>query len=306
MDQNNTMQQFHITAIPRVERLRLEAEERETLPEEAKKVWDTTGWKTQPFFIGKKKDGTTIEYRDWKEFAEIGEKVMPIQNERLKHTNQAQADEIAKLKSDIARMSELQRMQAERNLKKDKAEVENELREYRSIGVAGEDVDKFAAAQARKVEIELEEKMLKQFEPQQFSMPQHDKLQIKAEEIAFKARNPWFDNDRVMQRYAVGADVELHAANPNLSPAEHFRLLEDEIKREFPDKFKSEGVHAAAAVESGRNSGNAAVTSRAGNIAFEQLPKAEQERADQMIRLKIGGYKTRADFMEKYNKNNKK
>lgn len=301
-----------VVEIPRSERLKLELEERERLSEENKEDWEAgmkkaweEGWKPKHLLIGKRKDGTEIPYKDWKEFLEVGEKIIPVQNERLRNQNEVKDKEIAQLKRDIARMSELQRMQAERALKKDKAEVESQLREFSEVGISGDEIHKFNSIQARKAEIEQEEKILKEYEPQSYSMPHLDRVQVEAEKIAFKARNPWFDSDRIMQRYAIGVDAQIRAENPNLTPAEHFALVEDEVKREFADKFKSQTNSLPQAVESARSSGNL-INPKANYITFDQLPESERTRAEQMIRLKIGGYKSKADFMEKYNKINKK
>lgn len=281
-----------IQDIPRPEVARLWREEYATLEEGAKEVADAFGWKPKHFFLGKRKDGSEKEYKDWKEFDKEGKEKLPVLNERLKHTTKEklEADEkIARLEAQIANMTKLQRMQAEREIKKDKNNIDAEIDEAFESG----DKKRFAEAQERKAQIESEEKILKEFEPQQAKPAPI----LAPELILFKANNPWFEQDRVLTLYAKQLDSELSREYPNISLSQRFKMVEDDIRVNFADKFNKPNNPTPPAVESGKNGGRLTLD-RDSEITFEQLPEDERNRAERMIRQKIT---TKADFMKGYN-----
>jgi vacuolar-type H+-ATPase subunit I/STV1 len=288
---------FTIKDIPRAEQARLWREEYSTLEDGAKIIADSVGWKTKHFFLGKRQDGTAAEFKDWKEFEKDVKEKLPIANERLKHITKEklEADEkIAQLEKRIADMTKLQRMQAERELRKDKSSIDAEMQEAFELG----DRQKFVAAQERKAQIESEEKILKEFEPQQVRA----EPKLSPEVIMFKASNPWFEQDKVMTRYAKQLDAELGAQYPNMPLSQRFQMVEDEIKVEFADKFHKAAAPQAPAVESGRAAGRLTLD-RGGDIDFDQLPEDERNRAERMI--KQGIVKSKTDFMKGFNADRK-
>ena len=287
---------FTIQDIPRPEAARLWREEYASLEEGAKEVADAFGWKPQHFFLGKRRDGTVKEYKDWKEFDKEGREKLPVLNERLKHSTKEklEADEkIARLETQIANMTKLQRLQAEREIKKDKSSIDAEIREARETG----DIERFAAAQERKTQVESEEKVLKEFEPQQAQRPS-----IKSPEVLlFEASNPWFRQDKVMTAYARQRSGELAHQFPNATLSQNLQMVEDEMKVEFADKFFKPNNSPAPAVESGRSSGRLTMDNNS-EISFDQLPEEERNRVERMVKLKLT---TKADFMKGYNADQK-
>jgi hypothetical protein len=288
---------FTTKDIPRPEAARLWREEYASLEEGAKEVADTQGWKPEHFLKGQKdRDGNPKKFKDWKEFAQETREKLPVLNERLKHSTKEklEADEkIARLETQIANMSKLQRLQAERELKKDKSSIDQEMQEAFDNG----DREKFVAAEKRKAQVESEEKILKEFEPQQAPRPI-----IKAPEVLlFEANNPWFGQDKVMTAYARQRSGELMSEFPNATLSQNLQMVEDEMKVEFADKFSKSTNSPAPAVESARNSGRLTMGSNS-EISFDELPADERGRAEEMIRLKMT---TKADFVKGYNDHQK-
>lgn len=290
---------FTIKDIPRDEAKRLWKEEYNTLPDEAKVVADTVGWKSKSFFLGKKRDGSEAEWKDWNEFADDVRTKLPVANERLKHLSKEKLEadaKIEKLEKQLAQMSQLQKMQLEKSMRNERVEVEREMREAKEY----QDFDRFEQARERKAQIELEEKTIKEFD----SEPKAPALL--PEVILFKAQNPWFENDRVLTNYAKGLDNELIAQyGASLSVAARLRMVEDDVKANFPEKFTKSETPSAPAVESGRNSGKLGMPAGNKDLTFDQIPTRDQIDIERLVRHGI--YKSKAEAVKEYNlKQNKK
>ncbi len=289
---------FAITDIPRPERERLWKEEYETLPDGAKQLADAVNWKSKPFFQGKKKDGSDVPFKDWQEFAEDVRTNLPVANERLRHLAQEKAKEkleaeatIQKLQKQIAQMSAMQKMQMEKELRKEKAAVTSEMEE----AFEDQDKQKFKDAEKRRADIEIEEKALKQFEEE----PEPKVVPIAPEIVFFKANNPWFEKDKRMTNYARGLDNELRAQHPTLSLAQRLQMVEDDVKAEFAEKFKiEEETPTAPAVESGRNAGRLSMP-RDKELSFGQLPANIQSDIERLV--KHGVVASKAEAVRDYN-----
>ena len=284
---------FTTKDISKKEAERLWEEEYKTLPEGAKKVSDAVGWQSEPFVRGQKnRDGSPKKFKDWEEFAAEGREKMPILNERLNHI----AKENAELKAQIANMTKLQRMQTEREIKKDKSSIDQEMQEAFDAG----DRKKFAEAQERKAQIESEEKILKEFEPRQAKPAPI----LAPEVILFKANNPWFEQDRVLTLYARQLDSDLAREYPDISLSQRFQMVEDDIKTnpDFAHKFNKSDNPTPPSVESAKNSGRLQLN-QVGEMSFERLPEEEQNRVERMV--KIGIVKSKTEFMKEYNQKRK-
>lgn len=288
---------FTIKDIPRPEAARLWREEYQGLEDGAKEVADAVGWKPKHFFLGKNRDGTERPYKDWKEFDKDSKEIMPILNERLKNVTKEKLEanaEVERLRAQIESMTKLQRMQAEREIRKDKSSVDSEMQEAFDAG----DRKRYVEAQERKAQIENEEKILKEFEPRQAVVPP-----LHPEVILFKANNPWFEKDKKMTHYARSIEGEIAVKYPRASLAQILQMVEDDVKTEFAENFKSEEeAPRTPAVESGRNSGR--LNLNQGEISFDRIPAEEQIRAERMI--KLGHFKSKAEFVKEYNQKHKK
>jgi hypothetical protein len=285
---------FTIKDIPRDEGKRLWREEYEKLPEEARTVADTVGWKSKPFFLGKKRDGSEAEWKDWNEFAEDVRTKLPVANERLKHLSKEKLEadaKIEKLERQLQQMSKLQKMQLEKEMRNERLDVEREMKEAKEY----QDFDRFEQARERKAQIELEEKTIKEFEQPVVQAPH-----LAPEVILFKANNPWFEKDRILTNYARGLEREITLQYPDLSAASVLRMVEDDVKANFPDKFtkKTEEV-SAPAVESGRSSGKLSMPNGSKEMSFDQIPTKDQLEIERLIRHGI--YKSKSEAVKEYN-----
>lgn len=290
---------FTTKDISKSEAARLWREEYPTLEEGAKEIADATGWRPEHFLRGQKdREGQPKKFKDWKEFAQETKEKLPIVTERLNHMTKEKLEadkEIAELKAQIADMSKLQRMQVGRELKKDRSSVDVEIKEAREMG----DVDRFAAAQERKAQIESEERILKEFEQPQ--SPPKRNTNLTPEVIAFRANNDWFEKDKAMTLYARQLSNDLAGQYPHLTIAQNLQMVEDDIRVTFASKFDKSSNSNPPRVESGQNSGRMTFD-RDSEITFDQLPEDERSRAERMIRQRIT---TKSDFMKGYNADQK-
>lgn len=287
---------FTIKDIPRPEADRLWKEEYAQLPEGAQQAADAAKWRPKHFFLGKRKDGSEMPFKDWEEFSEDVRTKLPVVNERLKNITKEKLEadaKIEKLERKIAQMTMMQKMQMEKELRKEKAAVNSEIDE----AFEDNDKQKFRDAEKRRAEIELEEKTLKQFEEE----PEPKVLPLKPEVVMFKANNSWFEKDRKMTVYAKGVEKEFWQQHPNASLSQILQMVEDDVKAEFADKFKvEEETITPPAVESGRNSGRLSMPNNKGEITFGQLPTQEQADIERLI--KHGIIASKAEAMRDYNK----
>lgn len=286
---------IHISEIPRTERQRLVQEERANLqdPDEIE-AWDHFGWRKGPFFLGKNRDGSPKSEVSAKEFMDNVRNFSPIQNERLRHLateKSALEKKFEKLEAENRRTQELLRLRTQRDLQKEELHLDAVMREAEELG----EVKRFAAAHEQKAQLAKEKEMLNQFEQPQ-AHPQNPDLN--PEVIAFRARNPWFDADKVMNRYARQVDQDLRASNPDLDPYQHLLMVEQEVKTAFPSKFSASATHTPAGVESARGAGNFPAKPSTGGLTFEQLPEDEKLIAQQMLKKGM----SKAQFMADYNK----
>lgn len=288
---------IRITDIPRNERPKLINQVYEKLSEDEREAFDL-GWRPESLFRGKSRDGQDKPFEDHKKFLDKVKNTAPALNERLRHEvegKKALERELEAMREETRKMQELLRRREERELKKEEFSIEVELEEARSLG----EVDRALAAERKKAHLEREKLTLKQFEPQVAP----NKQEVSADIIAFGARNPWFQSDDVLRTYAMGFDTQLLSQYGNALPeAARLKMVEDNVKLKFPEKFSTQAKAAAPGVESAKNSAYAPASARkAGGMAFDQLNEFDKSLAMAMIKK---GQTTKEKFMDEYNSSN--
>lgn len=92
---------------------------------------------------------------------------------------------------------------------------------------------------------------------------------------AWVNRNGWYESNKAMRAAADKIGLDLH--NEGKSPSEVLKLVEMEIKKEFPHKFTNERGQRPAAVESSVRSG------KTGNDSFS-MDESEREIMRKIVR----------------------
>ena len=114
----------------------------------------------------------------------------------------------------------------------------------------------------------------------------------------FISRNPWYTKDEALQDWANGAAVKIRSQNPTATDKEIYRLLEQNVRKTFPDKFKRVGAPSPDGA-SNRSAGSPA--RKDGNSDFEallaELPEAEAQIARNLVKR---GHVTKEKFMQDF------
>ena len=83
--------------------------------------------------------------------------------------------------------------------------------------------------------------------------------------VEWKNRNSWYESSRPMKAFADARGAELAAEG--ISPPEVLKIIEKEIRQEFPQKFQNQRQNRAPAVETGNNKGGSS------KAAFQLTPE---------------------------------
>lgn len=98
---------------------------------------------------------------------------------------------------------------------------------------------------------------------------------------AWTNRNPWYTSSSPMKAFADALGIELKAQGK--SPSEILRLVEAQVKEEFPQKFRNANRDKASAVEgAGKGSGKGASAG-----ANDNLTDFERQAMNRFVRMGI-------------------
>ena len=280
--------------LPYSEKMKVSKEVYNSITDERQKEAWEMGWRPKELFVGKYRDGTDKPFTDHEEFLKKLDEIAPARNERLRHVVQektALEKEVEMLREENRKTQAILKMREERNLAQEEAAIAREMQEAREAA----DVDKFAAAQERKAQIENDKLRLKQFEPQQQN-PQQPR--IAPETLEWVAQNDWFNTDGEMAEYARNQEQILQKTHAYLPLAERLEMITKSVTLAYPARFPAPKPNVPA-VEGGKSSGTLTYT-RKNQMTFSELPDHERMQADRLIRM--GEFKDREDFMKGYNK----
>lgn len=276
------------------EKIRLTREAREQLEdEEMKEAWDM-GWRSQEFFGGKAKDGSSREFIDHKTFLEKISNNVPIQNERIRtlRERESQKDkELEEMRREVKKANELAKMNFERSLKNDEQILDAQIREAKEYG----DFDRYDALNLKKQELIEGRLKLKEYEPEIEQIPTIDP-QIQTDLENWGAKNIWYYSDLEMQNYAKQQAEILNKNYPNIPFKDRLDKITELTKAFFPERFPQQP--SKPLVLSSRNAGTFSSNKKT-ELTFSQLPDIEKDQARKMIRT--GVFKDENDFMKSYN-----
>lgn len=133
----------------------------------------------------------------------------------------------------------------------------------------------------------LQRASVEEFEKRYAPRPPQQEASDRAKEWAKK--NPWFQNDTLMQAYAIGLHKKL-VSEEGISPEgdEYWRRIDSDVRKRFPDKFKDErSAREKPVVVSGVSRGGAAkkvvsLTASQANLA-KRLGLSLEQYAQQLV-----------------------
>ena len=192
------------------------------------------GWVPKEDFQGEEH-----KWVDAGEFLRRGELFSKIdsQNRELKETKRT----LQALEQHYLKVKETEYKRALNDLKKQKKEalIENDVEAVLDVDEKIEELREEQIAEARQAAINHQQEQASQPHP---------------EFVAWTARNGWYQTNRTMTAFAdaVGADLR----ETGKSPSEVLRLVTEEVRKKFPERFYNPKRDEAGAVEGGVSKGN--------------------------------------------------
>ncbi len=173
------------------------------------------------------------------------------QLEEEKRNAQALLDYANGAKSVIEQLSrekeELQKSLQREALAAREAQITAAQREFAAARESA-DVDKEVEANRKLVEITQQRAQIAQFQPQAAFQPppppqrQQVEAQLPPETISWVQSNPWFLEDRKMQRYAVDFSQELVQQGVAEGTQTYYNRIDAEMRKRFPESFETSAM----------------------------------------------------------------
>lgn len=207
------------------------------LDERKKFLWDN-GWRDQPFFLGKNRNGDEITWKDADEF-EKTLKVPQVKKERENHL----IDELKKRDAEIEKLKKATHSNFDYTIKKDEASIEARIAKAK----AEFDTDALYEAMNEREQLRLRKEEAKQYyeAPVQNSTPNpQDAInQLLPEDrealLDFDRNNPWYKADPTMAQYAINEMNQTHQLQPHLSFRDKLEFVRRRTMAAFPSKFQT-------------------------------------------------------------------
>jgi len=257
--------------LPYSDRIKLEKEYYDNLPdEEAKSAW-RRGWRDKPFWKGKAKDGSDREFVDYKEYNRVAQEFAPVQRERYNQVNKENDElkqELEELRKSMNQILEINKVKEERDFKQYTLSLDSQLQEARENG----DVDKFENLLRQKMDLEnskyqfKEESKVPQSQPtyQQpqptYQQPQSgSNLNPHYQKVLdeWASENQWFNEDPQMRAMALNYSNQMINNGEHLNAPFEYNLqkIRDHVATVYPHKMKANKPIQVESANSGFGTG---------------------------------------------------
>lgn len=270
------------------EHRRLKQEARSKLAPEDQKYWEM-GWRPKELFSGKNRDGSPKQWVPLEQFKEIIEKNPRVKAEREK----ALEEKMERLQQNVERVSKLNQLKLEREHKTLEEKINYKLKEAEELG----DLQAYKEALKDKQFIEQEKAEWEKINTP--AQPQVDPT-VQYEIDDFRRRNPWYDQDKILQSATLEQLKFINTTRPELDIKRKLELAEQMIKTAYSEKFPSQPIRNIPMPDTSRNSG--AMTPKppiSTKIDFYKLSENEQRQVEQLAKMKR---MTRDEVITKYYK----
>jgi len=202
-----------------------------------------SGWVPEAEFKGDKKPAVFL---DAETFVRRGEELIPV----IRRVNKKLKQELDETKADFAKrlaaIEKVNKTTFEAQQRQHVAELARVRREQRAAVVSGDEAE-FDRLETERTN--LEKSAPKADEPEKID-PNAD---LSTRQDAWRAANPWFDEDFELQEYAIKYSDFHGRKNPKMSFEDNMKAVEAEVRRKFPEKFggKKPAANGHAAVDGG-------------------------------------------------------
>jgi len=232
---------------------------------EAKKM----GWVPKEQFRGDE-----AKWVDDETFVERGKNMIPLLKENIERMSTkygAVENELRELKKTTGEFIEFSKQSEERAYNRAKKQYEKEI-----VALKAQQKQAVAAGDTATYE-HLEQKMESLEPPEKPEIKVETKTEkqtdtpVETPELkAWKADNPWFLTDKKMAKFAIAIEEDVASENPGKSQVELLKIITNEVKTRFPDKFKNPNREKGDSVDTGSSESRTKGSKKRG---FDDLPK---------------------------------
>lgn len=214
--------------------------------------------------------GDTSGWTDFDEFAEKKQNVH-IRLEKAEKAN----EETLKV---LSRQEELHKKTLERQEARYKKELETKDKELEAAKKAAKedlDFDKYEEINKEQAEVKQEIKEIDDGKKESIEttprIPEADMNILKD----WKSRNDWYDNDIMLTAEADKLIPYIYARHKDKPLTERLRILQNEIRRKFPDEFRNKNQDRQS-VDAGGERNNGAPRSQAKKFGYNDLDATDK------------------------------
>ncbi|QOR55458.1 MAG: hypothetical protein ULS35scaffold63_15 [Phage 33_17] len=284
--------------IPHEERKRLEQEEYESLDEEAKKAWQG-GWRSEPFFGGKNKDGSDRPWMDYQEFNRKAQEIAPIRNERLRDLgkeNEELKHIIQDMNKQIKELASYNKIKEEREISQRAFDLERQMMQARE----DQDFQSWETLQKQKIELEKTKYKFQEPEPTETPYDSNSPQPLNHDQRAaigsWMQENSWYGSDPELTLEADNYFQQVISQTLHKVPMRNnLQAMKQKVIEKYPSKFETKPpIH----VESSTNSAFGSISSKK---TYWNLPPADKRLCDAGV---ASGLITREQYVANYFKLN--
>ena len=257
-----------------------ENKQAEISPQQARAEGD--GWRPQEEWTGD--PGQWVDYR---EFNVRGELMGRIQEQSSIINNQkGQIDEVKTALKDLSAMQDkIADAQYNKLVKQLRARKAAAIEEGEGQTVIEIDEELDTLKEQR------DEVSAKTAEPQDASNEDDQQVLDPAVQTWISnSQNQWYNTDTRMRNIANAIAAEIATANPGLRPGEVLKRMDDELRKEMPNKFSGKNTVDGGDSQNGDN------TRRGKTRTFHDLTEDQQGICKRLV--KLGTFKTEAEYIE--------
>jgi hypothetical protein len=247
-------------SLPYSDRITLEKQYYDNLPdEEAKAAW-RKGWRDKPFWKGKAKDGSDKEFVDYREYNRIAQEYAPVQRERYNQVNKENDDlkrELEELRKSMNQVLEINKVREDRDFKQYNLTLDAQLQEARENG----DVNRLENLLKQKMELESAKYQFKEEQPNNQQSQFQSSYQAPQQQINLNpyeqkvlsewvSENPWFNEDPQMRAMALNYANQIMSNGQHLNTPFEFNLqkVRDHVATVYPHKLRAnKPIHVESA-----------------------------------------------------------
>lgn len=253
------------------------------------------GWSPREEFRG-----PAEKWVDAEEFVRRGEEELPVLRERLRTSTSrisALDRELAKQRTEFE--DKLQRIEGATAIaiRRQRDELENSYRSAQRDAVLNADQDRYDQLERdRRTAVADYDKQV--FEVSRPREPEARQLppQVATAVDNWRAENPWFERDQVLNQVAQAIHMDLNQRMPGLDISQNLNEVRKEIAKRFPEKFAPPSSRSGPAPVEGGSRVAAGTASRGRSAA--DLPADVRKAGERFV--KQGLYKKIDDYAADY------